>query len=142
MGALAISALTASSLLRAESAARLATLVHTLLAGSAAACWAIASAALPALSVLQVGQLRRDRSARRYQARWWAAVFPLGMYGVTTHQLAVVLRWGHLEPVARAAAWVAAAAWTTVAATGIVVSARRGRVAGDVGTSGCDLDGR
>ena len=142
MGALAISALTASSLLRAEPAARLPTLVHTLLAGGGAACWAIATAALPALSVLQVGQLRRDPSARRYQARWWAAVFPLGMYGVTTHQLAVVLRWGHLEPVARAAAWVAAAAWTTVAASGIVVSARRGRVAGGVGTSGCDLDGR
>jgi hypothetical protein len=64
------------------------------------------------------------------------------MYGVTTHQLAVVLRWGHLEPVARAAAWVAAAAWTIVAAAGIDVSARRGWVAGDVGTNGCDLDGR
>jgi tellurite resistance protein TehA-like permease len=119
MGALAISAVTASSLLRAEPAARRATLGPTLLAGGAAACWAIASAAVAALVVLQVGHLRRDRSARRYQARWWAAVFPLGIYGVSTHQLAVVGRWGHLEPVARSAAWVAAAAWTIVAAAAL-----------------------
>jgi tellurite resistance protein TehA-like permease len=63
-----------------------------------------------------VGVLLRDRSARRYQARWWAAVFPLGMYSVATQQLAVTVGLHPLELVARIALWVAVGAWSLTAA--------------------------
>jgi Voltage-dependent anion channel len=56
--------------------------------------------------------------ARRYQAQWWAAVFPLGMYSVATGQLAVTLDLHPLESLAGIAFWAALGAWslTTAAA--------------------------
>jgi tellurite resistance protein TehA-like permease len=119
MGALAISALAATGLLGAERASQLPHLPHTLVAHAGAVTWALASAAVAPLAVLQVRRLLRDRAARRYQARWWAAVFPLGMYSVATHQLAVTLGWHPLEPVARTVFWLALAAWSVTAAAAI-----------------------
>jgi tellurite resistance protein TehA-like permease len=130
MGALAISALAATELLRAG---QLPHVIHTLLARAGAVSWAVASAAVAPLLVLQVRKLRRNRTARRYQARWWAAVFPLGMYSVATHQLAVTLGWDRLEPVARTAGWIAAAVWTVTAVAAIrspFASNRAGRARG------------
>jgi tellurite resistance protein TehA-like permease len=119
MGALAISALAATGLLRAERASQFSHLAHTLVAHAGAVTWALASAAVTPLAFLQVRRLLRDRAARRYQARWWAAVFPLGMYSVATHQLAVTLGWHPLEPVARTVFWLALLAWSVTAAAAI-----------------------
>jgi tellurite resistance protein TehA-like permease len=121
MGALAISALAATGLLRAEPASQLPhpQLPYTLVAHVGAVTWALASVAVAPLAVLQVRRLLRERAARRYQARWWAGVFPLGMYSVTTHQLAATLGWHPLKPVARAVFWLALAAWSVTAAAAI-----------------------
>lgn len=118
MGALAISTLAAAQLLRAEAAGQggPARLAVPPLAHAAAVVWALASAAVVPLAALQLRRWRRDRVARRYQLRWWAAVFPLGMYSVASDQLGIALRWPWLRPVARVALAAALAAWTLTAA--------------------------
>jgi tellurite resistance protein TehA-like permease len=117
MGALAISSLAATELVRAgERSGSLPPLAHAVLVGGGAITWAVASAAVAPLIVLHVRSLLRDQEARHYRVRWWAAVFPLGMYSVATHELAVAAGWDRLEPVARAASWIAVAAWTATAA--------------------------
>jgi GPR1/FUN34/yaaH family len=65
-------------------------------AGWAPTSWAAASSLVVPLGVLHLRGLLRDRAARRYQTRWWAAVFLLGMYSVATHQLAATCRRGRL----------------------------------------------
>ena len=129
MGALAISTLAATQLLRAEEArqavpARLADLP---LAHATAAVWALASAAIVPLAVLQARRWWRERVARHYQTRWWAAVFPLGMYSVASDQLGAALRWPWLRPVARVALAAALAAWALTAAGAVGVCSPRDR---------------
>lgn len=113
MGALAISALAATALLQAD---RMLWPAHALLADAAVVAWGLASSAVAPLAVLHLRGLLRDRSARRYQTRWWAGVFPLGMYSVATRQVAVTMGLQPLELVARIAFWVAVGAWSLTAA--------------------------
>jgi tellurite resistance protein TehA-like permease len=110
MGALAISALAATELLQADAADRMLWPAHALVAHAAVVAWGLASSAVP-LAVLHLRGLLRDRSARRYQMRWWAGMFPLGMYNVATQQLAVTAGLPPLELVARIAFWVAVGRW-------------------------------
>jgi tellurite resistance protein TehA-like permease len=112
MGALAITTLAATELLRATPADP----TRALLAPAAVLTWAVASSAVVPLAVLHLRGLLRDRAARRYQAAWWAAVFPLGMYSVATSQLAVTLDLHPLESLAGIAFWVALGAWSLTAA--------------------------
>jgi tellurite resistance protein TehA-like permease len=119
MGALAISTLAATQLLRAGPGDRLLRPVRPVLTHATGVTWALASAAIVPLAALHLRRLLRDRAARRYQTRWWAGVFPLGMYSVATHQLAVTLHWRRLEPVAGSAAWIALTAWTLTAAAAV-----------------------
>jgi tellurite resistance protein TehA-like permease len=116
MGALAISALAATALLQADPADRMLWPAHALLADAAVVAWGLASSAVAPLAVLHLRGLLRDRSARRYQTRWWAGVFPLGMYSVATRQVAVTVGLQPLELVARIAFWVAVGAWSLTAA--------------------------
>ncbi|HEX8133390.1 MAG TPA: hypothetical protein VF880_08160 [Actinomycetes bacterium] len=112
MGALAITTLAATELLRAEPADP----ARALLAHAAVLIWALASSAVMPLAVLHLRGLLWDRAARRYQAGWWAAVFPLGMYSVATGQLAVTLDLHPLGLLAGIAFWVALGAWSLTAA--------------------------
>jgi tellurite resistance protein TehA-like permease len=123
MGALAISTLAATALLSAEPAGR----TRALVAPAAVLTWAVASSAVAPLGMLHLRRLLRDRAARRYQARWWAAVFPLGMYSVATDQLAVTLGMHPLESVVPIAFWVALGAWSLTAA--LAVGAARWSIA-------------
>jgi tellurite resistance protein TehA-like permease len=116
MGALAISALSATELLQADTADRMLWPTHAVLAHAAVVTWGLASSAVAPLAVLHLRRLLRERSARRYQTRWWAGVFPLGMYSVATQQLAVTVGLHPLELVARIAFWVAVGAWSLTAA--------------------------
>jgi tellurite resistance protein TehA-like permease len=116
MGALAISALAATELLQADPADRTLWPIHALVAHAAVAAWGLASSAVAPLAVLHLRGLLRDHSARRYQTRWWAAVYPLGMYSVATQQLTVTAGLHPLELVARIAFWVAVGAWWLTAA--------------------------
>lgn len=52
----------------------------------------------------------------RYEPALWAAVFPVGMYGVASRELGDVLHVSWLVTLGRYEAWVALAAWTAVAA--------------------------
>jgi len=115
MGALAISTLAATGLLGGELADR----TRALLADAAVLTWAVASSLVVPLGVLHLRGLLRDRAARRYQTRWWAAVFPLGMYSVATHQLAATLGMHPLESLACIAFWVALGAWSLTAALAV-----------------------
>jgi tellurite resistance protein TehA-like permease len=115
MGALAISTVAATGLLGGELADR----TRALLADAAVLTWAVASSLAVPLAVLHLRRLLRDRAARRYQTRWWAAVFPLGMYSVATHQLAATLGMRPLESLAGIAFWVALGAWSLTAALAV-----------------------
>jgi tellurite resistance protein TehA-like permease len=115
MGALAISTVAATGLLGGELADR----TRALLADAAVLTWAVASSLLVPLAVLHLRGLLRDRAARRYQTRWWAAVFPLGMYSVATHQLAATLGMQPLESLAGIAFWAALGAWSLTAALAV-----------------------
>jgi tellurite resistance protein TehA-like permease len=71
-----------------------------------------------------------------YEPAWWSAAFPLGMYGVASHELGVALNLPWLVTVGRDEAWAALAVWAAVflAMTAAVL---RGLVS-DITHSGAD----
>jgi hypothetical protein len=75
---------------------------------------AVAAAGLAAGLGLAAAELRWPRL--RYDARRWATVFPLGMYGLVGYDLAGERHVQLLAAIARGWSWVATAVWLVVAA--------------------------
>lgn len=114
MGAMAISTL-AGSLLIAN--APEAPFLHSLLPflkGFTVFYWATGSWWVPMLLVLAVWRYVVRRFPLKYDPMYWGAVFPLGMYAASTHEMALVLGLDFLDflpPIFLAAAglaWLAA----------------------------------
>ncbi|MGR0065041.1 tellurite resistance/C4-dicarboxylate transporter family protein [Bordetella bronchiseptica] len=119
MGAMAISTLAGTLLLQQSHAWPLLQTVQPFVQGVTLLFWAGGSWWIPLLLVLGVWRHGLQRHPLRYEGLYWAMVFPLGMYAMATHHLALALEQAWLEPLARAFMWVALGAWT-LAALGLV----------------------
>jgi tellurite resistance protein TehA-like permease len=111
MGAVAISTL-AGAMLGLQ--APLSPLVRELLPfikGLTLMFWATATWWVPMLIILGVWRHVFRRFPLRYDPLYWGAVFPLGMYAVSTYRLAQVLNEPGLLVVPHAFVWIALAAW-------------------------------
>lgn len=60
-----------------------------------------------------------------YDAAWWSIAFPVGMYGVASHELGTVLHLPWLVTLGRDEAWLALVVWVLVSAAMILAFIRR-----------------
>jgi tellurite resistance protein TehA-like permease len=123
MGALAISTLSAAGLLAGPKTGLIRTVHGSILIG-AWVTWIGASALCPVLAVATLCRWLGSRTARRQDIRWWAVVFPLGMYSACTFALVSVARSDALQVLALATYWVALAAWLLVGLMSLFAVAR------------------
>ncbi|MEY9860698.1 tellurite resistance protein TehA-like permease [Catenulispora sp. GAS73] len=105
-GALAISALACAKLTEAKS-----------WTGSLHSTLQVTALVLIALAwlwyvVLAAAEVRWPRL--RYDVRRWATIFPMGMTGAATSEVAKATGWSHLTGVGHTLVWIAAAAWLLV----------------------------
>jgi tellurite resistance protein TehA-like permease len=125
MGALAITTLAGSNLIRAAPQWDLLGSLVPFLTGTTILFWAFASWWVPLLVIMGVWRHGVKRVPLRYDPSFWALVFPLGMYSVATATMieAIGLPFGSWIPAAFF--WVALAAWT-ITAVGMVAAERPG----------------
>ena len=105
-GALAISALACAKLTAAKS---LTGTVHSTLRVTALVLVALA---WTWYVVLAVAEVRWPRP--RYDVRRWATIFPMGMTGAATSEVATATGWHQLTGLGHTLVWIAAAAWLLV----------------------------
>ncbi len=120
MGAMAISTLAGSLLIiNAPDAPFLLSLLP-FLKGFTIFYWATGTWWIPMLLVLGVWRHIYKRYPLRYDPLYWGAVFPLGMYAASTHQMATAMGFDFLAFLPQIFVYAALAAWTA-AFVGIVV---------------------
>ncbi|MGB9960739.1 tellurite resistance/C4-dicarboxylate transporter family protein (plasmid) [Halobacterium sp. MBLA0001] len=127
MGAVAITALAGSLLLRLGPSWPFLAELHPFLVGFTFFFWATGSWWIPLLVALgvwrhTVGGIALPHTPTGYHPRYWSIVFPLGMYTVSTLRFAGEAGIPILETIPRYFVYVALAAWLVVS-TGLARSA-------------------
>ena len=77
--------------------------------------WATASFWFPLMVAIGVWRHVINKVPLRYHPSYWAMVFPLGMYGVSTFRMRVAIELEVLEWLPRATLVLALSAWTLLA---------------------------
>jgi tellurite resistance protein TehA-like permease len=121
MGALAITTLAGSNLVRAASQWELLRELTPYLKGTTLLFWAFASWWVPLLVIMGLWRHVIRRVPLRYDPQFWALVFPLGMYSVATAAMLGVMELPFGGWIPLVAFWAAAAAWA-VTAVGMVMA--------------------
>lgn len=111
MGAMAISTLAGTELVRNAPDAPFLGLLLPFLNGFTVFFWATGTWWIPMLLVLYAWRHLVRRFPLHYDPLYWGAVFPLGMYAVATKQMAATLQLPFLAPLPMAAFAVALIAW-------------------------------
>jgi tellurite resistance protein TehA-like permease len=111
MGAMAISTLAGSQLITNAPDAPFLQALLPFLKGFTVLYWATGTWWIPMLLVLGVWRYVVKRFPLRYNALYWGAVFPLGMYSAATHQMRHVLQLDFMGGIAPVFLVVALAAW-------------------------------
>lgn len=111
MGAMAISALTGASMI--EHAADVPYLDSLLpfVKGFTIFYWATGTWWIPLLVILEIWRHGFRHFPVQYDALYWGAVFPLGMYSASTYRMDLMMGFGFLMPVAEGFLYVAIVAW-------------------------------
>jgi tellurite resistance protein TehA-like permease len=112
MGAMAISALAGTTLIANVPRSALLGQMRPFLLGFTALFWATATWWIPMLVILAVWRHVYRRFEMTYDPLYWGAVFPLGMYSVSTLRLAQVLELPFLLFLPRVFLLVALVAWS------------------------------
>lgn len=124
MGATAISALAGARLLHWTSSP-LITAITPMVPGLSVLLWAFGTWTIPAL-VLQSVWWEEARPPLLYEPGLWSVVFPVGMYGVASHELGAVLHVRWMAGLGTEVIWAGAALWLLVFGS-MTVSVFRGR---------------
>jgi len=111
MGAMAISTLAGATLIQSATLAPFLEEMLPFLKGFTMFFWATATWWIPMLLILGFWRHVYKKFALRYDPLYWGAVFPLGMYSVSTHQVFQALQISFLNWLPRLFAYVALAAW-------------------------------
>jgi tellurite resistance protein TehA-like permease len=114
MGAVAISTLAGALLIIAAPASPLLRSLLPFMQGLALLFWSTATWWIPMLVILGIWRHVYRREPFRYDPLYWGAVFPLGMYTVSTIRLSQALEVPILMSIGRAFVFVALAAWLVV----------------------------
>lgn len=112
MGAMAISTLAGARLVENASDAPFLASLLPFLKGFSVFYWATATWWIPMLLVLGVWRHLIQRFPLRYDPLYWGAVFPLGMFSISTQQMESALDLPFLEPLPWAMFLAALVAWT------------------------------
>ena len=124
MGATAISVLAGAQIVR-QPPGPLQDSVREVVAGSSVMLWAFGTWLIPLLVVLGIWRHALRRVPLAYEPGLWSLVFPVGMYGVASHELGSALNLSWLAALGRYEAWPALAVWGMVAAAMAVRLLRR-----------------
>jgi tellurite resistance protein TehA-like permease len=111
MGAVAISTLAGALLVAAASGSTLLQELAPFLKGMTLLFWATATGWIPMLVILGIWRHLIRRFPLRYDPLYWGAVFPLGMYTVSTYRLGQVIDVPEIMAIPRLFIWVALLAW-------------------------------
>ena len=111
MGAMAISTLAGTMLIENAEYSPLLTELMPFLKGMTLMFWSTATWWIPMLLILGVWRHVYCRFPLRYDALYWGAVFPLGMYTVCTIRLSQITNAPFLMPLAYGFVFAAYAAW-------------------------------
>ncbi|MGA2499705.1 MAG: tellurite resistance/C4-dicarboxylate transporter family protein [Tepidisphaeraceae bacterium] len=114
MGAAAISTLAGTMLVSGAGDLPILNELLPFIKGLTLMFWATATWWIPMLAILGVWRHIYCRFPLRYDALYWGAVFPLGMYTACTFRLATIQRLDFLLLVPRVFIFIALAAWTLV----------------------------
>ncbi|MDN6297648.1 MAG: tellurite resistance/C4-dicarboxylate transporter family protein [Halomonas sp.] len=112
MGAMAISTLAGSQLILNAPDAPFLLSLRPFLKGFTVFYWATGTWWIPMLLILAVWRYVYQRFPLRYDPLYWGAVFPLGMYAASTHNMQQALAMPFLDTLATVFLYVALAAWT------------------------------
>lgn len=112
MGAMAISTLAGSLLIINAPDAPFLRSMLPFLKGFTVLYWATGTWWVPMLLLLGVWRYVYKRFPLRYSPLYWGAVFPLGMYSASTHEMVRALSLDFLDFLAPVFFWVALGAWT------------------------------
>lgn len=111
MGAMAISTLAGATLIQNAGLAPFIQDMLPFIKGFTMFFWATATWWIPMLLILGFWRHVYKRFALKYDPLYWGAVFPLGMYSVSTYQLFHALQISFLDWLPRLFAYVSLAAW-------------------------------
>jgi tellurite resistance protein TehA-like permease len=113
MGAASITVLAAAQVLHITGSAVLAA-SRPALTDLALAYWSIATALVPALTVIGIARWLRGLTARGFRRELWMIVFPAGMYATAGMRIGAVAGLPPIRDIGSAAVWVAAVVWAVV----------------------------
>jgi len=111
MGAMAISTLAGSLLITNSGDAPFLHSIVPFMKGFTVFYWVTGTWWIPMLVILGVWRHIYKRFPLKYDPLYWGAVFPLGMYAVSTHQMARAMDFHFLTFLPAAFFWIALAAW-------------------------------
>ena len=111
MGAAAITTLAGAALILGASQWSFLQETLPFLKGSVLVFWVTGTWWIPLLVILELRKQLHAQQWLRYDPKYWAMVFPLGMYATCTYQVATVMGLHRLTAISRVFLYFALAAW-------------------------------